>query len=87
VPSLRVTVLLIDVDNFRAINTELGSEVGDQLLVAVGARMAQNTPPGALLARLRSDEFAILLPATPIEDVAPVADSILRQFRAPFLSC
>lgn len=83
---LRVTVLLIDVDDFRAINTELGSEVGDQLLVAVGARLEQNTPPGALLARLRSDEFAILLPATPIEDAAPIADSILQQFRAPFLA-
>ena len=83
---LRATVLLIDVDNFRAVNTELGSEVGDQLLVAVGARLEQNTPPGALLARLRSDEFAILLPATPIEDAAPVADSILQQFRAPFLA-
>src|ERR1700733_6878588 len=54
-------VLLFDVDELKAPNDELGHDVGDVLLVAV-ARRFQNIVRGTdLVARIGSDEFAVLL--------------------------
>lgn len=82
--ALLAAILLIDLDDFKGINLALGSDLGDQLLAAVAARLEQNAPPGALAARLRSDEFAILLPGTNITEAEALAERILEQFRAPF---
>ena len=82
--ALLAAVLLIDLDDFKGINLALGSELGDQLLAAVGARLEQNSPPGSLVARLRSDEFAILLPGMNMGEAETVAKSLLEQFRGPF---
>jgi diguanylate cyclase (GGDEF)-like protein/PAS domain S-box-containing protein len=60
-----VAVLLLDLDRFRAVNEALGHEVGDELLVAVAARLVTCALPGApgapaLVARLGGDEFLAL---------------------------
>jgi diguanylate cyclase (GGDEF)-like protein/PAS domain S-box-containing protein len=57
-----VAVLFLDLDDFKAINDELGHEVGDGVLAAIGARLggcmrAQDTP-----ARLGGDEFVAVCP-------------------------
>ncbi|HEX9096460.1 MAG TPA: sensor domain-containing diguanylate cyclase [Candidatus Dormibacteraeota bacterium] len=83
-PNQRVSVLMVDINDFKAVNAALGSEVGDQLLAAVGARLEQLVSPEAVLARLRSDEFAILLPGSPFGEVDELADRIVVQFAAPF---
>ena len=57
-------VMLLDLDNFKAINDTLGHDVGDEVLQAAAARLALAVPPGGLLARLGGDEFAVLLPTT-----------------------
>ena len=51
----------IDVDNFRGLNDALGEAVGDGVLRAVGERLRRFAGPADLLARLGSDEFALLL--------------------------
>lgn len=83
-PNRRVSVLMVDVNDFKAVNATFGSEVGDQLLAAVGGRLEQIVSPNAVLARLRSDEFAILLPNTPLGEPDDLAESIVDQFAAPF---
>jgi diguanylate cyclase (GGDEF)-like protein/PAS domain S-box-containing protein len=55
-------VLLLDIDRFKNINEARGFAVGDALLKAVAERLRRMLKPGQLLARLDSDEFAILLP-------------------------
>jgi diguanylate cyclase (GGDEF)-like protein/PAS domain S-box-containing protein len=80
----RISVLMVDVDDFKAVNEAFGSEIGDQLLASVGARLEQIVPTDAVLARLRSDEFAILLPHTPIGEAGSLAESIVDQFGASF---
>jgi diguanylate cyclase (GGDEF)-like protein/PAS domain S-box-containing protein len=55
-------VLLIDIDRFKNINEARGFAVGDGLLKKVAERLSRMLKPGQLLARLDSDEFAILLP-------------------------
>ena len=82
----RLGVCFVDLDAFKAVNDSLGHRVGDQLLVAVAARLATLVADlGHLLARLGGDEFVILIedPTTP-EDAIKVADRILASLGDPF---
>jgi len=55
-------VLLLDLDRFKDINEARGLAVGDALLKAVAERLGQVLHSDDVLARLDSDEFAVLLP-------------------------
>ncbi|TMF19752.1 MAG: diguanylate cyclase [Chloroflexi bacterium] len=81
----RIAVLFLDLDDFKTVNDTLGHEMGDQLLVAVGARIASTLRPGDTVARLGGDEFAVLLRNMEDEQIAHrVADRITRQLAPPF---
>ncbi|MEV8517883.1 diguanylate cyclase [Dactylosporangium sp. NPDC051484] len=54
--------ILIDLDDFKAVNDTLGHPVGDGLLVEVGRRLRAAVRPTDLVARLGGDEFAVLIP-------------------------
>lgn len=56
-----VSLALLDVDHFKAVNDRHGHTVGDQVLVAVVDRLRAATPPGGSLARVGGEEFALLL--------------------------
>ena len=80
-----LAVLLIDLDNFKAVNDSRGHDAGDQLLVAVTRRLKECIRPSDTLARLGGDEFAILL-----EDMQHsagavlISERIVEALRAPF---
>ena len=54
-------VLLIDLDNFKRVNDQLGHDAGDAVLAEVGARLALHARRGDVIARLGGDEFALIL--------------------------
>ena len=58
----RFSLVLMDLDSFKDVNDTLGHQVGDQVLVAVAARLAANVREGDFLARLGGDEFAVVVP-------------------------
>jgi len=60
-PGAPVALLLLDVDDFKNVNTTLGLAAGDELLRRAAGRLADLTRPGELLARLGGDEFALLV--------------------------
>lgn len=80
-----IAVLYIDVDRFKPINENVGSLAGDKLLVCVGERLQECLRKSDTLARLGSDEFAILIPGLPSRDaLLPIIRNIFAEFSRPF---
>lgn len=78
-----VAVLFLDLDHFKAVNDRFGHAAGDQLLVAVAARLRAALRDGESAARLGGDEFTICLPhlSRPDEATARAAEllAVLQQ--------
>ncbi len=74
-------LVLLNLHKFRAINEALGHDMGDQLLNAVANRLRQLAPAQATLARVGSDEFALLLERTPALDPQQPGQPLQQQLR------
>jgi len=75
---------LVGLDAFRAINDSVGFVTGDRLLQAVADRMRERMPQPVLIARLGSDEFALLhLDMDGVSDEA-IGKAVLGLFATPF---
>jgi diguanylate cyclase (GGDEF)-like protein len=76
-----VCVLLIDIDEFKAVNDSHGHHAGDELLRAVAERLRGCLREGDTAARLGGDEFALLLDRAGGElDAVTVAKRLLEDF-------
>ena len=79
-------VLVLGLDNFKVINDTLGHGIGDKLLRAVGKRLRSTLRDQDLLARLNSDEFAIVESGLArAEDAVPLARRLQGALADPFL--
>jgi diguanylate cyclase len=78
-----VAVLLIDLDEFKAVNDTLGHAAGDDVLTLAAARLGNAVRPTDTLARLSGDEFAVLLEGA--ADPTVVAGRLVRALADPFV--
>ena len=68
----------VDLDRFRLINDTFGPKVGDEVLQAVAFTMRSRTRDRDTVARLRGDEFAVLLESCDLSDGLRIAEEILE---------
>lgn len=73
-----LSVLMIDLDNFKPINDLCGHAAGDRVICAVARALGGALRDGDVLARYAGDEFCVLLPNTSAEAALAVAER-LRQ--------
>ena len=80
----RPTVLFIDIDRFKNVNTSFGLVVGDSMLLTIARRLARHLSPLDTLARLGGDQFAIMLVnETEPRQIAMIAERVRRSLRSP----
>lgn len=78
-----ISVLLLDLDDFKSVNDSLGHLAGDELLRVVADRIRRCLRAADTPARLGGDEFAVLLEGTDQETACAVAQRILTAIADP----
>ncbi|BAU64009.1 response regulator receiver modulated diguanylate cyclase/phosphodiesterase [Stanieria sp. NIES-3757] len=79
-------LLYLDCDRFKLVNSALGYQMGDQLLVAIAQRLQQYLSPQDLLAYLGGDEFCFFLDQRQNKsEIEQFAQTILESFNLPFI--
>lgn len=73
-----LSLLMTDIDHFKAFNDTYGHLTGDQVLRLVALSVKQNVKGQDIAARYGGEEFAIVLPDTVLRSAATVADHIRR---------
>jgi diguanylate cyclase (GGDEF)-like protein len=82
----RAAVLVVDLDAFKLVNDGLGHSCGDALLRQVAERMDAAIRPSDTLARLGSDEFAVVLETVRgPDDALTAAERLCKSLEQPFL--
>ena len=77
-----LSLLYVDLDNFKSVNDTLGHEAGDELLKTVVAAFEATLRRADLVARLGGDEFAVLMPETDEAQAGLVAERLRQATQA-----
>ena len=81
----QISIVFIDLDDFKQINDTLGHAAGDQLLKEMARRLIRSTRGGDTVCRLGGDEFIIMIPHIHGgEDVQRITHRIRQVFNMPF---
>jgi diguanylate cyclase (GGDEF)-like protein len=76
------SILIIDIDYFKAINDQLGHSTGDEVLKVVAATVRSAVSEPAFFGRLGGEEFLIVLPATGLNAARALAQSFCERIEA-----
>jgi diguanylate cyclase (GGDEF)-like protein/PAS domain S-box-containing protein len=79
----RVTLVLIDLDDFKRINDSMGHAAGDHLITTIATRIGHQVRPSDTLARLGGDEFAVLVEDLNEMQATELAERLLAAIREP----
>lgn len=81
------SVILFDIDDFKAINDTYGHEMGDRVLVDIGRIGARIVPHGQWFGRLGGEEFVMILSETEAQDAIQIAEAMLEALTQHAWSC
>lgn len=80
-----VSLLVLDIDHFKAVNDGFGHDAGDEVLREFAVRLATNVRAVDLPCRFGGEEFVVVMPGTSLEDAGRIAERIRRDVgAAPF---
>jgi diguanylate cyclase (GGDEF)-like protein len=82
-----LSLLMMDLDRFKQINDVAGHLAGDQALALIGKVLRQATRASDIVGRYGGDEFAIILPNTPVDEATLVGQRILEAMQDKSVSC
>ena len=78
-------VAFLDLDDFKVVNDTLGHAAGDELLIAVAERIAEQLRPGDMVARFGGDEFALLpVGGSSVAEALAISHRIITSLELPF---
>jgi diguanylate cyclase len=77
-----LSVVLLDIDHFKAFNDKWGHQFGDQVLQLVAEVIVANVRGQDLVARYGGEEFAVVLPQTDLVGAAAVANNVRKALSA-----
>ncbi len=69
---------LLDIDNFKRLNDDLGHAAGDEALRALAAMVSKALRPTDVVARYGGEEFVVLLPDTPVDEGQQILTRLQR---------
>ena len=75
-----LSLLMLDIDHFKAFNDSWGHDTGDDVLRLVARMLIRNIKGQDLASRFGGEEFTILLPRTGLQDATSLAETIRRAF-------
>jgi diguanylate cyclase (GGDEF)-like protein/PAS domain S-box-containing protein len=79
-----LSVLLLDLDGFKAVNDTYGHDAGDQVLIETARRLKSSVRTHDMVARLGGDEFMIVLNQCPTSNVKlTIAEKIINAIQVP----
>lgn len=79
-----VSLLMVDLDRFKAVNDLHGHPIGDLLLQHVASRLQRLVRHDDLVARLGGDEFSIVVPNASTRTITVLAEGIIKSLSLPF---
>lgn len=71
-----VSLLMLDLDHFKAVNDTYGHEAGNQVLEAIAQHLLRMVRDTDIVARYGGEEFAVVCPETDLDDAAHLAERI-----------
>lgn len=74
------SLLMLDLDHFKAVNDDFGHDQGDQVIALLARCALTHLPNSAVLARLGGEEFCALLPRTDAGTALALAESLRAEF-------
>ena len=77
-----LNLIVVDIDNFKAVNDCYGHFFGDEVIVAISSCLKNNVAHSDLIIRFGGDEFLILLEKTHTDWIIQIAESILEDVSA-----
>lgn len=77
--AVALTVGLLDIDNFKRLNDELGHSVGDVALKTLAQAVQQALRPNDTVARFGGEEFVVLMPATAADEGQRILNRVQRS--------
>jgi diguanylate cyclase (GGDEF)-like protein len=77
-----LSMILMDIDNFKTINDKFGHAAGDAALKQIGQHLLQRLRKSDIFARIGGEEFGMLLPATSIIEAGCLAEELRQAIEA-----